>query len=452
MGFLAAVWYFKRTQRLGPAVHVFVAVLFALLTQKAWLTGGFTLAGAASLTWLWACPILATVLLSTRSGIIWTIVTVGTYTAILVLTEYLGAVASAIPVESAASVFYSDMIGFGLALVVLGALFSRGKQQLLAAEQQRAWLASFPELSPEPTAEISRDGEITYLNPSIKSLFPDLEHRRASHPLFQGLSQDLPDHDIIGTASYVTEVEVGPRAFELRISSVPGGNLRVYAHDITDRVQYEAGLREAKERTEEMLRLKEAFVATMSHEIRTPLAGIIGSAEIIAEDLGSHNDFVTMILTSSRRLQSMLESVLELARLEANDVDLRPESIDVWQHVTEVVRSFRPRAEEKGIKMSIVPRLHTSGATFLTDGEILRTILHHLIDNAVKFTHVGSIRVNIEEERHGVRIQVEDTGIGIDPSFLPELYAPFKQASEGLGRTYEGSGLGLTVVRRLVDL
>ncbi len=453
VGFVVALWFFRRTQRIAPAVHLFIAVLFGLLAHKAWLAGGFTLAGAASLTWLWACPILATVLLSTRSGIVWTLPTVGMYTFLFGLTALSRDVPSVIPVEAAPAVFYGDMLGFGFALLVLGALFSYGKRQVLEAEQQRAWLASFPELSPEPVAEISQAGDVTYLNPAIKALMPDLERMGSSHPFLRDLNAAELGLRRAGRSGVVREVHVDARAYEQRISRAPGGSLRIYAHNVTDRLRYESGLLEATERAEEMVRLKEAFVAKMSHEIRTPLAGILGGATIIAEELsGSHDEFVSMILTSAKRLEMMLESILELARLDANDVDLEPESVDLNREVDDVVQRFQSRAREKDIELRSLTASLNGGSVVRIDRDALRRILSGLVDNAVKFTHAGGVSVAVRPREDGVHIHVEDTGIGMDASFLPELYAPFRQASEGLSRNYEGSGLGLTIVRRLVEL
>lgn len=452
-GFMLAVWFFRRTQRLAPAVHLFDAILFALLVQKAWLAGGFTLAGAASLTWLWACPILATVLLGTRSGMVWTLPTVGTYTFLFGLTAFSRDLPSTISVESAPAVFYGDMLGFGFALLVLSALFSYGKRQVLEAEQQRAWLASFPELSPELVAEISEAGDVTYLNPAIKALFPDLERRGSSHPFLHQLNESELVLINASQVAAVREVHVEARAYEQRISRAPGGSLRIYANDVTDRLRYEAGLREARERAEEMVRLKEAFVAKMSHEIRTPLVGILGGATLLADEIaGEHHEFVSMILKSGKRLETMLESILELARLEANDVDLKPESVDLNREIDDVVQRFQSRAKEKEIELKSLKASVNGEAIVRTDRDALRQILAHLVDNAVKFTHAGAVTVAMQPGEGGVHIYVEDTGIGMDSSFLPELYAPFRQASEGLSRNYEGSGLGLTIVRRLVEL
>lgn len=266
-----------------------------------------------------------------------------------------------IPAELAPVVFYGDMLGFGFALLVLSALFSYGKRQVLEAEQQRAWLASFPELSPEPVAEIGGTGNVTYLNWAIKALFPDLERMGSSHPFLREVNEAELGLKSPGSVEAVKEVRVGSRAYEQRISRAPGGSLRIYAHDVTDRLRYEAGLREAKERAEEMVRLKEAFVAKMSHEIRTPLAGILGSAAIIAEENGSQEEFVSMILKSGRRLESMLESVLELARLEANDVELQPTSIHIHREIDDVVRTYQLRAREKGIDLKLVALPQSDG-------------------------------------------------------------------------------------------
>ncbi len=207
----------------------------------------------------------------------------------------------------------------------------------------------------------------------------------------------------------------------------------------------------AKEKAEEMSRLKSTFLANMSHEIRTPLASIIGFSSCLVKTVeGKDNECVRFIERSGRRLLETLNSVLDLAQLEGKDIALNDEVLDVKEEVQEAVRLFRPFAVEKGLTFSSV--FSTSRILARLDRGCLRRIVGNLIANAVKFTHEGEVTVQVCADEHEVFIKVQDTGIGIDEAFLAYVFDEFRQESAGLARSYEGNGLGLTITKQLVDL
>jgi PAS domain S-box-containing protein len=223
------------------------------------------------------------------------------------------------------------------------------------------------------------------------------------------------------------------------------------SRDVTDRKRAEVALIRAKEQAEEVARLKSAFLANMSHEIRTPLTGIIGFAGVLADEVSDeHREFVTLIERSGRRLLQTLNSVLDLARLEANQMDLDLRTVDVAQHVAEAVTLLKPLAADAGI--DLVVDVRQPGPAARLDTACLDRILNNLVGNAIKFTHEGEVRVSVHASGEQVHIAVSDTGEGIDPDFVPHLFDEFKQESSGLRRQHEGSGLGLTITRRLVEL
>ena len=224
------------------------------------------------------------------------------------------------------------------------------------------------------------------------------------------------------------------------------------SRDVTDRVQRQEDLLEAKQEAEEMNRLKSAFLANMSHEIRTPLTSIIGFAEILEEEAGErHRRMSQLIHRAGSRLMETLDSVLHLSRLEAGMSRLDRTEIDVGSEIAETVDLLQPRAEENEIALHTDLPEETVAAE--VDPAALHRILDNIVSNALKFTEAGGrVDVSLRGEDDAVIITVEDTGVGIDPEFMPELFDAFKQEQTGVSRTYEGSGLGLTVVRRLVDL
>jgi len=224
--------------------------------------------------------------------------------------------------------------------------------------------------------------------------------------------------------------------------------------DITDRKVREQELKAAKEEAERMSRLKSAFLANMSHEIRTPLTAIIGFAEVIGEQVGEDEKgpvprFTRLIERSGHRLLKTLNGVLNLSKLEAGEIDLQLEPINLAAEVAEVAEEFRAQAKTAEIDL----RVRTGSATWArADAGFVQIVLRNLVSNAVKYTRAGgTVQVRVAEDEEAATLEVEDTGIGMDPARAEELFEPFRQASEGLEREYEGTGLGLAVTREAVD-
>jgi len=238
------------------------------------------------------------------------------------------------------------------------------------------------------------------------------------------------------------------------IRAPDGTPLRVVgtAQDVTAETQRTAELIQAKEEADQMNRLKSRFLANMSHEIRTPLTSIIGFAEILKElELeGPVAECADTIYRSSDRLFTTLTSVLDLSQLEAGTLTLHPEELVVQDLVTDVVSTHDRYAAQQGIALACtVP-------PFDVEAKVDRTacirVLSNIIGNAVKFTPEGSVDVRLTAAADTFTCKISDTGIGIAESFLPSLFDPFKQESNGDTRLYEGSGLGLAITKDLVGL
>lgn len=222
------------------------------------------------------------------------------------------------------------------------------------------------------------------------------------------------------------------------------------AHDLSEQKAIRTELRAAKEHAEEMLELKSSFLNNMSHELRTPLVSILGFAELLADETGGeHREIAETIHRSAKRLHTTLGSVLDLAQLESGGVQYEPEVVDVSTEATTIADQLRPLARSKGLSLraKTAPEAHV-----FANAVAIRRILTHLLTNAIKFTEHGGIGVDVEADSHRVLIRVSDTGIGIGEAFLPRLFGEFEQASTGMGRSHEGSGLGLSITKRLVDL
>jgi len=229
--------------------------------------------------------------------------------------------------------------------------------------------------------------------------------------------------------------------------------VRGAVQDITEQKQREQRLRQAKNQAEEAARLKSAMLANMSHEIRTPLTSIIGFAETLGEDAGDEEGatarFAELIEQSGRRLMETLDGVLNLSKLEAGQMELESQPVDLIKEVEEVVSELRPKAEEKGLDLQI----ETDGAAATVEADTggVQIVLQNLVSNAIKYTETGEVQVRIQEGYGTLTLEVEDTGIGMDPDRAEHLFEPFRQASEGIDRKYEGTGLGLAVTKKAVN-
>ncbi|MCS3749546.1 PAS domain S-box-containing protein [Salinibacter ruber] len=270
-----------------------------------------------------------------------------------------------------------------------------------------------------------------------------------------GTLSTLAGIPIGGHGAVVVGKEAGTfDALDLRLLEVLGG----YATLVLGRLEREERLVQAREEAEEAAQLKSAMLANMSHEVRTPLMSMIGSADLLREDLeeagleGEPAEMAEQIFRSGQRLRETLDSVLELSRLESGAYTLDDDSAYLDVVVREVAQELNLRAHEKGIQLEV----GSPGASVEAglDETAVRRIVRNLVENAIKFTpEGGKVQVRVEpEDEETALLAVEDTGVGIAEEAREDIFDAFKQESEGLGREYEGSGLGLSIVDRLTTM
>lgn len=233
--------------------------------------------------------------------------------------------------------------------------------------------------------------------------------------------------------------------------------VRTYTN-VTGQEQAAHELEVARDAAEAAARARSEFLAVMSHEIRTPLNGVIGIAGLLQETelQGAQLDYVRLIRESGDHLLQLINDILDVARLEASRVELDKVPFDPRALVQGAVDLFRPQASMKGLQLSASIDDDVTGLAAGDPGR-LRQVLINLVGNAIKFTDHGSVRLGLRTEpAEGGRIRlsfsVTDTGIGIAPEAVERMFEEFAQMDSSISRRYGGSGLGLTICRRLVQL
>ncbi|PSQ95080.1 MAG: hypothetical protein BRD55_11155 [Bacteroidetes bacterium SW_9_63_38] len=237
---------------------------------------------------------------------------------------------------------------------------------------------------------------------------------------------------------------IGP--FDLRLIEILGG----YAALVLGRLDRVETLRQAKEEAEEANRLKSVLLANINHEFRTPLTTIISSSRLIEDDPDRADRFAGRILAGGERLLHTLNTVMDFAELEGGQMSLTPRTCKLQSVLSAAVDDVRDMAERK--RLTVRVDLPETPEPVRLDQHYVQRIVIHLLSNAIKFTEEEeSVTIGGRVTDDDVMFWVEDPGIGIHPAFQARMFDEFVQASSGNDRTHEGNGLGLTIVKRLVD-
>ncbi len=231
----------------------------------------------------------------------------------------------------------------------------------------------------------------------------------------------------------------------------------IYARLYREQVaESERTLIAARDAALEASRLKSAFVANVTHEIRTPLNVILGYADLMAERLADLRDesgaqYADSIHRAGNRLLATIGAILDLSRIESGAYEVRPAPIRLAAVVERHVRDLGVLARKKGLELEL--HVESPDATVMFDEQCLSNTITNLLQNAIKFTDSGYVALRIfSETGNAVCLEVADTGVGIDPLYLPNLFEPFSQEAAGTTRRFEGAGLGLALVKRYVEL
>lgn len=260
------------------------------------------------------------------------------------------------------------------------------------------------------------------------------------------------------TIARVAERIAETHRFSDRVAVVSSDELGVLAESFNtmlDEIERrDAELRLAKDKAEDLARLKSEFLANMSHEIRTPMNGVVGMISLVLDRCSDPQEKEQLLVAqnAAQSLVGILNDILDLSKIEAGKMTLETIDFDLQETVRDSLRVFEISIREKALHLEITIG-HDCPAWVRGDPMRLRQVLVNLAGNAVKFTAQGKVQIRVAPATPGViRFEVRDTGIGIPPEKLKFIFDPFTQADGSHTRRFGGTGLGLTITRRLVCL
>jgi len=307
--------------------------------------------------------------------------------------------------------------------------------------RQRAELESIIDSLKEGLIVINKRGEIVYCNESLKSII-GRESIAEGELYWEALGQpqfmELVEKARSGRINPLEEVEIDGKAFLCSATGVKSEDeIVLVLHDITS--------------MKELERIKRDLVSSVSHELRTPLTSIKGFAETLEEEVDEKNrHYVEIIRRNTDRLINIVRDLLLLSQMEEAGAEIEVEQVDLKGLAEQTVRIFDGQAKEKGLglKLEIEPDLPAIPA----DPFKIEQILINLLDNAIKYTDRGEVRLFLHREDRSVVIEVHDTGIGIPKSKVSRIFERFYVVDKSRSRQTGGTGLGLSIVKHIVLL
>ncbi|MFZ1289469.1 MAG: PAS domain S-box protein [Melioribacteraceae bacterium] len=233
-------------------------------------------------------------------------------------------------------------------------------------------------------------------------------------------------------------------------------NFVAIKEDISEKKKILQELVLAKEKAEEMNKVKSIFFANMSHELRTPFVGILGYADLLSQTLTDPEtkEMAVGLLNTSKRMKDTLTKILNLSKLEFNEVEYRPREIEVAELINTVYKQYLIAAQNKNLSYNFEKNFES--LVINTDDSLLTEVLNNLINNAIIYTNEGEIIISAEKQIKNeldlLIIKVRDTGIGIPEEKQGIIWEEFRQVSEGTTRNYQGTGLGLSIAKKYMEL
>lgn len=316
---------------------------------------------------------------------------------------------------------------------------------------------------------VQADGTCTYASPYAGSMFsrePDTLVDRPFAALFGRNAQTAIDRRLRPlwngderncAFQFRMDDAAGGRWMDAHLSAVPGehgvASIVASVRDISDAKQLEADLTKARQKAEHAAQAKAAFLANMSHEIRTPMNGVIGFTDLLldSELSGTQRRHAQRIADSGRAMMRLLNDILDMSKIDSGKLAIVPAPVDLRAKIETCVGLLQPVADSAGITLEAKVEADVP-SRLIGDPLRMRQILLNLIGNAVKFTEKGRVSVHARVEGDLLEISVSDTGIGIAPERLSDIFDQFRQADGSIARKYGGTGLGLAISNQLARL
>jgi len=307
-------------------------------------------------------------------------------------------------------------------------------------ERERSEMTALVASMAEGVIALDGSGAVTSLNPASRRLLRLAPG--AVPPSALELFRQRPAHDVVeralqGGESAGLEVELEDRTALLSGHPLPGGGAVLVLHDITGLKRLESVRRD--------------FVANVSHELKTPLTVIRGYAETLAGDdvpADVRHDFIDKVLANARRMQQLVDDLLDLSRIESRAWSPHPERVALAPLVDEVWSTLQPRADAAHLTFAS----RVGDAALWADPQAARQTLLNVLDNAVRYTPDGGhVQVGATSSPGGVEIEIRDTGVGIPSEHLPRIFERFYRVDAARSRALGGTGLGLAIVKHLVE-
>jgi len=362
--------------------------------------------------------------------------------------------------------------GTGRPLRMIGAMMDisalKRTEEALREAQER--FTAFMDHSPTFAFLKDASGRYVYANRPFEALLKVvIEGKTAFDWMSVDAATEYREHDlaVLKTGKPAEFIETMPASdgtrrdlliFKFPVETAGQRLLGAVAVDITERKRAEAELHKAKELAETANRTKSEFLANMSHEIRTPMNGILGMTELVlgTELTPDQREYVDAVRFSAEALLTLINDILDFSKIEAGKLDLESIAFPLQDSLASTLRALALRAHEKDLELNChirpdVPEI------LLGDSGRLRQIVINLVGNAIKFTERGEVTLRVEQESMegdtvSLHFSVSDTGIGVSTDKQASIFEAFTQADGSTARRYGGTGLGLTISRRLVEL